>query len=52
MAASIPQAFLPQFLLVLTLAVALAPGVLAAEALSFKDTAIGAAPSSFDSVEV
>jgi hypothetical protein len=38
----------PQFLLVLTLAIALAPGVSVAEPLSFRDVAVGAAPSSFD----
>jgi glycosyl hydrolase family 59 (putative galactocerebrosidase) len=48
MAATIPQAFLPQFLLVLTLAMALAPTMSAAESLSFKDTTVGAAPSSFE----
>jgi hypothetical protein len=37
-----------QFFLVLTFAIALAPGVLAGERLSFKDVAVGAAPTSFD----
>jgi hypothetical protein len=48
MAASNPPILFAQFLLILTLAIALAPAVLAGEPLSFRDTAVGATPSSFE----
>src|SRR5262245_4729213 len=48
MAATNPQSFLAQLLLALTLAIALAPAAFAGEPLSFKDMAVGAAPSSFE----
>jgi Galactocerebrosidase, C-terminal lectin domain len=47
-AASIPEVLVIRFPLALALAVAIAPAASAAEALSFKDAAVGASPSSFE----